>query len=809
MIGPDAAVEPPACEHDPPPAVSYRLFAVGHKLDVDEGVSAEAYEAALRATVERDVVPNLAADRPNVLVFPESVAFTLVFLGPRGEQARQQASALEAFSALVVNYVDESNFYATFANGIASKLLLLAITDPMWRAFDTTFSGIARDYGVYVVAGIDVGDVEEATDPEVIAAVADPDRPAGAPVYWVPSGDVYNQAIFYDPDGAMMGRVHKAYLTDLEADELEIRGGLPEQLGPIDVDGLMSAAAMISRDAWMQDALERQALRGANIIMQNEAFTGWTTFDEGYTWPPDNLKRSGWAAVQKFPEFRAAVAPMYVGNFFDINFDGQSFAVRKGAPSDERRSLLAQEPDTGWAAIAPWVEPDPMIGTLEERRAALTAVGEALQPGGAREDEYVSGTVWIDMDLRADDAYPRIDDAEPEDLLELAMGRSRTVLAHGIGRKRNATIDVEQGATVVMAWEDTRFCTGQIMAARTDDGGTSWSDPVRVQPWNRPQHSPFIVSLGDGAMLVAWQEVMGEGRAEIRTSRSEDGGLTWSPRVRVDFENTVDAWKPVVARDTDNGDLYLAFVDSRGADPNRRVYVTRSTDTGRTWSAPVRVDPRERTDAIADSTFTNEWTPAVAARGGRVVVAYTHRERPLEAEQPSHNVYVVESTDEGVSWSQPLRLDEGGFPERLDSDVVVDLDPDGNWTVLWTSLRGNGYDTNIAMATRDGGSIQFAPDSDPPRDQWFPSVDRRGDRLVVAWQDFRNGSNDIYLSVVEDGEFGPALRVDDAGSSAAHSWRQKVDVNGFDTAFIVWEDSRTGHAELRWARGKLWEEEAE
>jgi predicted amidohydrolase len=812
QVAPDAAGPPPACLHDPRPAVSYRLFAVGHKLSLSEAESPLAFEAAIRSTVQRDVAPNLAGDRPNILVFPESVAFPTVFGGDRGANARAQASALEAFSALVVNLVTESNFYAEFADGAAGKLALLAVTDPTWRAFDTTFSNIAREYGVYVVAGIDVGDVEVTEDPLVIDAVGDPQRPDGSPVYWVPEGEVYNQAIFYEPSGAMIGRVHKAYLTDLEANELEIRGGLPEQLGPVDVGGMMNAAAMISRDAWMQDALDRVVMRGADVLLQNEAYIGWTVAPDGYAWPPDNLKRSAWAAVQKYPELRAAVAPMYAGNFFDINFDGQSFAVRDGTPGDEPMALLAQEPDVGWAAIAPWVEPDPMAGTLDERRAVLAAVGEALKPGGARDDEYVAGTVWIDVDLRKDDAYPRVDDAEP-DGGEPILGRSWTVLAHGIGRKRSASLAVEQAGKLVMAWEDTRYCAGQIVASRTTDGGATWTEPVRVQPWNRPQHDPQILSLGEESMVVAWQEITNDGTGEIRVSRSTDAGLTWSPRVRVDFENTGDAWQPSLARDPVSGDLLLAFVDARprgdastdarGDDPNYRVYVTRSANAGRSWSAPVRVDSRERTDSIADSTFTNEWSPSIAVAGTYVIVAYTHRHRPDPAEQPSHDVFVAESIDGGLTFGAPARLDGGGFPERIASDVALDLAPDGTWTVFWTSLRGVGYDADIAMASSAFAGVVLAPDADPPRDQWFPAAARFDDRLAVVWQDFRGGSNDIYLSEIAGGEFGEVQRVDDGGGSAAQSWRPTIAINEFGVGYAVWEDSRTGHAELRIARKLL------
>lgn len=797
--------EPPRCEHEASPGARFRLFAVGHKVTLDEAENAQAYEAAIRATVARDVVPHLAQDRPNVLVFPESVALSALLLGPRGAAARQESTAQGALTTLLQSYLDEVTIYARHAPDAGpGRLLMLAATDPLWRAFDGTFSRLARDHGVYVAAGVDVGDVEIATDPEIIEVLGDPDRPPDAPVYWVPDGKVYNQVIFYGPDGGLIGRIRKEYLTDLELVDLDLEGGLPERLGPVDLDGLMRAAAMVSRDAWMQDALERQALRGANVLMQNEAYAGgWVTAPAGYGWPPDNLKRSGWAAAQKYPEFRVAVAPMLVGNFFDVVFDGQSFAVIPGEPGHMRRSLAAQVPDTGWAAMSPWVEEPPMSGTLEEQRAFLRAIGESLRPGGERDNQYVAGSVYVDVDIPADDGYAVLGDARPG-AEEPILGTSSAIAPSNMGRQRHAAPVMMADKNMVVAWEDTRFCTSQVMVASSHDGQT-WTLPVRVQPWNRPQRTPSMVVTPRGELILAWQEVLDHDRAEIRVARSSDAGATWSPAWRIDEANTMEAWKPSLAVDPANGDVYLAFVDRRSHDPGRanwRIHVTHSRDGARSWSPPARVDPRERSMDDVDPTYTNEWTPAVAARDGHVVVAYTHRERPDPAEQPSHDVFAIKSQDRGVTWDAPVRLDQGGFPERLSGDVVVSMSSDHGFRVLWSSLRGTGPDTDIALAS--GTELAFAPDTVPARDQWFPSIaELAGDAWVVAWQDLRNGSNDVYLARLNAQGFGPALRVDDAGPSAAQAWRPRVAAHEDGTVLVVWEDSRTGHAEIRVASGML------
>jgi predicted amidohydrolase len=794
----DETGPPPVCEHAARPARQLRVFAVGHKLEISEAATYETYARAFTQTVEREVIPHLATDRPNVLVFPESVAFTAAFVGARGAEARSKDSAFLAYVALQATMPDAFAHYRELAaDGTIGAWILLAATDPVWRAFDQTFSSIARDHGVYVVASVDVGDAAAVDDASLARQLGDPERPDGAPVYGVTDGKLYNQAVMYGPDGALVGRMRKVYLTDPEHGELGITGHLPERV-TLARDELANLAAMTSRDAWMPDLQERAAAAGTELMLQHEAFNTWTVATEGGPWPADNLKRSGWAAAQKHPEVRMTAAPMLAGNFFDVGFDGQTFIATPGTPSMPRRAPLAQEPDTGWAAIAPWVIPDP-AGTIEARRAELRAYGLTLEPGGTRAGQQVEGTVWADLDIPADDGYPVIADAVPGDE-PLALGRSVAVAPSGIGRQRSAAPAVLSDGSVVVAWEDTRACAGQIVFAASSDGAQTFTAPIRVAPWNRPQRAPSLVVLPDDTLVVAWQEVLGEGKAEIRIATSRDRGATWSHRVRVDAGATVDAHVPVLAADAVTGALHLAFVDTRGAvlaDANRRVYLTRSEDAGATWSPPLRVDPREREVAQPDHTLTNEWSPRVIARGDEVVIAYTHRERPHPAEQPSWDAHVVVSLDGGRTLGEPRRIDEGGFPERIAADPALAFDTAGSWHLAFSTYRGTAPDADLALASATA-EMTLGPD---PRDAWWPALAALPDGgLVLAWQDFRAGGNDIYLARAGA---PTSLRVDDAGGSDAQAWRPRLAAAPDGTVFVFWEDSRTGHAELRVARGRL------
>ena len=244
----------------------------------------------------------------------------------------------------------------------------LAGTDTAARAFSQTFSDIARDYGVWVVAGNYQTPYRETIDPGEVAAFGIPDDIVA---YVATTPAVTNATFLWGPDEVapdapagernLLFRNEKVPLTDMELGLL----GLAE--GPVDGDdgranagwadvagfrvgfatslpafaygypfgerpeGFDPLADVRASYAAAQDAL------GVDVMIQADANPGpWAAYTDpaqGGTgaWQPLEWMGSTWRAVaDPTVSFAYNVTPMMTGNLLDLMFDGQSSITARG-----------------------------------------------------------------------------------------------------------------------------------------------------------------------------------------------------------------------------------------------------------------------------------------------------------------------------------------------------------------------------------------------------------------------------------------------------------------------------------------------
>lgn len=127
---------------------------------------------------------------------------------------------------------------------------------------------------------------------------------------------------------------------------------------------------------------------------------------------------------------------------------------------------------------------------------------------------------------------------------------------------------------------------GGIATARSDDGGATFDEPVRLEGAFTQNVSPSIAvsaaDEGEGAAFVAWSAVDGAGDSNVYGASSDAPGV-----VRIDDDSQGQNQLEIsVAVDPQTGTLYATWEDRRGG---ANVYFSRSLDGGVTWEENIDV----------------------------------------------------------------------------------------------------------------------------------------------------------------------------------------------------------------------------
>ena len=248
--------------------------------------------------------------------------------------------------------------------------------------------------------------------------------------------------------------------------------------------------------------------------------------------------------------------------------------------------------------------------------------------------------------------------------------------------------DPSAARRLYMTWLDAREVglfrfteTGNpIRAARSDDGGLTWSRPVTV---NAPAHARAVApspAVGRAGELYVLYLDLGEdaldyqgahrgrggepyaGGWKLLLARSTDRGATWAESVVEDELVPTERFiaftppSPSLAVDRRTGTLYAAFHDGRSG--NADVYVWTLTPGSRSWGAPRRVNDTPRSD---DSS---QLLPklSVAPDGRLDVLYYDRRADPRNIRTEAS---LQSSFDGGRSFLPRLRLSDRGFDSRI------------------------------------------------------------------------------------------------------------------------------------------------
>jgi len=209
-----------------------------------------------------------------------------------------------------------------------------------------------------------------------------------------------------------------------------------------------------------------------------------------------------------------------------------------------------------------------------------------------------------------------------------------------------------------MAWIEWQLEQSIILFTRSSDGGETWAPPIRISTkagLPRDDNGAVVGPIGtvaaDGTLYVIWNEGF-----NITLATSTDGGRSFAPS-RPIFQVAAPYFGgasgiPGIARamgfpqigvDPKNGTLYTTWSDFRNGDVD--VFISRSSDHGKSWSPPRRVNDDPIHDG-ADQFL--QWMAVDPTDGSIYVQFYDRRDDP---DNRLTRVTLARSTDGGRTFT--------------------------------------------------------------------------------------------------------------------------------------------------------------
>lgn len=210
-----------------------------------------------------------------------------------------------------------------------------------------------------------------------------------------------------------------------------------------------------------------------------------------------------------------------------------------------------------------------------------------------------------------------------------------------------------------VGWIEWQIDQSIMLFSRSTDDGKTWSTPLRISTHPglpRDDNGGLVGFIGtvdrDGTIYAIWADgntiaftesrdggkSFAKSRAIIETAPLYFGGIPGVARV-MGFPQIGTDW----SRDKNNEKLYIAWSDYRNGDVD--VFTSWSSDHGRSWSSPVRVN----SDPIHDGNDQFfQWLAVDPITGVVYVQFYDRRDDPANRKT---RITLARSTDAGNTFA--------------------------------------------------------------------------------------------------------------------------------------------------------------
>ena len=309
---------------------------------------------------------------------------------------------------------------------------------------------------------------------------------------------------------------------------------------------------------------------------------------------------------------------------------------------------------------------------------------QMIARGYVSEGYGLQGVAMCTLNAKIDDSRVRITGASP--FVPGCDGTPATgILYTNAEVEPMVAVNLTNTNNIVGVWQQDRWSNGGSAGLRTGaslDGGRSWSTTQipftrctggnganggnyarGTDPWVTitPSGTAYQIALGfNGGTFVAGSQ------SAVLVSRSTDSGLTWSnpTALIVDGSQFFNDKESITADRHKDGYVYATW-DRLVITGNGPSYFSRTIDNGVTWE-PARpiFDPGGNNQTINNQIVA---LPPSSGGGQNAIVNFFTQIDTVNNVQASR-LALVRSTDNGVSWSAPIYV--------ADIQAIGTRDPD-------------------------------------------------------------------------------------------------------------------------------------
>ena len=188
---------------------------------------------------------------------------------------------------------------------------------------------------------------------------------------------------------------------------------------------------------------------------------------------------------------------------------------------------------------------------------------------------------------------------------------------------------------IYLTWKDYRYGSSEIFFKKSSNNGYSWSEDLRLTADYTPSYFPTL-KFNKKNILIFYEDWID--RSTITLLKSNDNGENWNEKKWIT--------KSIISEDSINPDSYISdkfiyLVFQNDNTGKNQIYFMKSMNYGDNWGK------------IKQITFSDLGSirPRISFNSNRLIVFWT------EVINNLNQIFYINSTDEGDSWSEPKKLD--------------------------------------------------------------------------------------------------------------------------------------------------------